>query len=76
MKKTHRILIAQEANLTSGFGAEIAARVSQECFQFLDAPVMRIGAKDCHIPYNPDLEADILPQIDDVAFILKELLDF
>jgi 2-oxoisovalerate dehydrogenase E1 component len=76
VEKTHRVLIAHEAGLTAGFGAEIAARISQECFTSLDAPVIRLAAKDCHIPYNPDLEADILPQIEDVVEKIQELLAF
>ena len=76
VEKTHRVLIAHEAGLTVGFGAEIAARISQECFKSLDAPVIRLAAKDCHIPYNPDLEADILPQVDDVVEKIRELLEF
>lgn len=74
--KTHRVLIVHEAGLTSGFGSEIAARLAKDCFSSLDAPILRLAAKDCHIPYNPDLEADILPQIEDVVEKLKELLTF
>lgn len=76
VRKTHRVLIAHEAGLTSGFGAEIASRLAGQCFSHLDAPIMRLAAKDCHIPYNPGLEADILPQVDDVVEKLTELLAF
>jgi 2-oxoisovalerate dehydrogenase E1 component len=76
LKKTNRILIAHEASITCGFGAEIAAMVSKEGFQDLDAPVSRLGSKDCHIPYNPDLEDDILVQTEDVRAAVKELLAF
>ncbi len=76
LEKTNRILIAHEAPLTCGFGAEIAAWISEHGFQHLDAPVKRLGSKDCHIPYNPDLETDILVQTEDVEQAVKELLAF
>lgn len=76
LKKTNRILIAHEASMTCGFGSEIAAWLSKAGFEYLDAPVSRIGSKDCHIPYNPDLEDDILVQVDDVAKAALDLLKY
>jgi 2-oxoisovalerate dehydrogenase E1 component len=76
LKKTNRILIAHEASLTCGFGSEIAAWISKEGFKYLDAPVSRVGSKDCHIPYNPDLEDDILVQVEDVKKSALELLKY
>jgi pyruvate/2-oxoglutarate/acetoin dehydrogenase E1 component len=61
VKKTHRALIVHEACRTSGFGAEIAARIAEKAFDHLDAPVMRIGTLDCPIPFNPRLEDYVIP---------------
>ena len=74
LSKTHRILICHEANKTSGFAGEITARIQEECFELLDAPVRRVCAKDSHIAYCPDLEEEILPQIEDIIQELKFLL--
>jgi len=66
LSKTNRILIAHEEIKTSGFAGEIAARINEECFESLDAPIKRVTAKDSHTPYCPQSEDYILPQIDDV----------
>jgi 2-oxoisovalerate dehydrogenase E1 component len=72
LKKTNRIMIAHEEHKTSGFAGEIAARINEECFEYLDAPILRVCSKDTHVAYNPDLEEVILPQVSDVeAMILK-----
>ncbi len=60
--KTGRVLVAHEDVLTMGFSAEVAAVISQDGFEFLDAPVMRLGGADSPVPYNWHLEAEILPQ--------------
>jgi 2-oxoisovalerate dehydrogenase E1 component len=71
--KTNRVLVAYEDARTFGYGAEIAARISDELFDSLDAPVRRVAAKDCWVAYNPDLEDAILPQVQDVYHALTEL---
>jgi 2-oxoisovalerate dehydrogenase E1 component len=68
----NRIVVAHEDQLMCGFGAEIAARVSSELFQDLDAPVRRVGAKNVPVAYCPDLEEAILPQSADILKAIKE----
>ena len=73
VKKTSRVIIAHEDQLTCGFGAEIAARISDELFEHLDAPVKRVAAMDCPVAYCPDLEEVILPQSGDVLQAIREV---
>ncbi|PYR64239.1 MAG: dehydrogenase [Acidobacteria bacterium] len=72
VKRTGRIVVAHEDQLTCGFGAEIAARVAGELFEYLDAPVKRVGALDVPVAYYPDLEEAILPQANDVLKAIRE----
>lgn len=74
VKKTNKVIIIHEDTLVGGFGAEIAARIADNCFQYLDAPVKRIAAKDAHIPYAPILENEILPSRDEIYRGIKDLL--
>lgn len=76
LSKTHRIMIAHEEHKTSGFAGEIAARINEECFTELDAPILRVCSKDTHVAYNPGLEEVILPQTSDVKEMLEKLLSF
>ena len=75
VKKTGHVLVAHEACRTGGFGAEVAARIGEELFDYLDAPVSRIGAKDVPIPVSPILENFVLPQVDDIVSGAKKLLN-
>jgi pyruvate/2-oxoglutarate/acetoin dehydrogenase E1 component len=75
VKKTFHALIVHEACLTGGFGAEIAARIGEELFDYLDAPVVRVGAKDTPIPFSPVLENFVLPQTDDIVEGVKGVLN-
>ena len=70
---TGRLLVLHEANRTMGFGAEIAAFAAEELFADLDAPVLRVGADDCHIPYNAPEEDAIIPDAAKVADALRRL---
>jgi len=72
VKKTSRVVVAHEDQLTCGFGAEIAARIAGDLFQYLDAPIRRVGALDAPVAYAPELEEAILPQTHD---ILKAITD-
>ena len=76
IKKTSRVLIAHEDVLSWGYGAEIAARIAGELFMDLDAPVGRVGAMDTWVAYNPRLEDEILPQVDDLVREGERLLMF
>jgi 2-oxoisovalerate dehydrogenase E1 component len=73
VKRTNRVLIAHEDQLTCGFGAELAARIADELFENLDAPVRRVAALDTPVAYYPDLEEAILPQSADVLKGIREL---
>ncbi|MGH9968992.1 MAG: alpha-ketoacid dehydrogenase subunit alpha/beta [Pyrinomonadaceae bacterium] len=73
VKKTNKVIVAHEDSLSFGYGAEIAARVSSELFEHLDAPVRRVAALDTFVAYAPQLEDFILPQAADVAKAIQEL---
>jgi 2-oxoisovalerate dehydrogenase E1 component len=72
VRSTNRVVIAHEDQLTCGFGAELAARVAGDLFDFLDAPIRRVAALDTPVAYHPDLEEAILPGTPDV---LAAILD-
>jgi 2-oxoisovalerate dehydrogenase E1 component len=73
VKKTARVIVAHEDSQSFGYGAEIAARISDELFQYLDAPVRRVCALDTFVAYAPQLEDEILPQVGDVAKAIADL---
>jgi 2-oxoisovalerate dehydrogenase E1 component len=75
-RKTSKVLVAYEDSLSWGYGAEIAARVGDECFSWLDAPVKRVASTDTFVGYAPDLEDFILPQVEDLAQAMRLLHAF
>jgi 2-oxoisovalerate dehydrogenase E1 component len=76
VKKTNRVLVVHEDMLSFGYGAEIAARVADELFMDLDAPVRRVAAKDTFVAYQPILEDVILPQADDILRAMVSVGEF
>jgi 2-oxoisovalerate dehydrogenase E1 component len=76
VKKTNRVIIAHEDQLTCGFGAELAARIADQLFEYLDAPVRRVAALDTPVAYYPDLEEEILPQSADVLKAIQDLAGY
>ena len=73
VQKCSKVLVLHEDTRTGGFGAEIAATIAEEAFEHLDAPVKRVAAPDCPVPFSPPLEKAFIPQVDDVAAALREL---
>jgi 2-oxoisovalerate dehydrogenase E1 component len=74
--KTNRVLVAYEDTLSWGYGAEIAARIADQLFDKLDAPVRRVAAADTFVAYQPILEDAILPQANDLFRAMKELAEY
>jgi 2-oxoisovalerate dehydrogenase E1 component len=76
VSKTNRVLVAYEDTLSWGYGAEIAARIADQLFDHLDAPVRRVAAADTFVAYQPILEDAILPQANDLFLAMKELAEY
>ncbi len=76
VRKTNKVIVAHEDTRTHGFGAEIAARISEELFEYLDAPVRRVAALDTFVAYAPQVEDAILPQVEDVYRAITELYSY
>jgi 2-oxoisovalerate dehydrogenase E1 component len=73
VKKTNRVIVAYEDSISWGYGAEIAARIADDCFAWLDAPVRRVASTDTFVGYAPQLEDAILPQVDDFVKAYDEI---
>ena len=76
VKKTNRLVVVHEDNLTGGFGGEIASTITQEAFNHLDAPVMRLGSEDCPVGFAKSYEDEILINVDKVKAKIEECLNF
>jgi pyruvate/2-oxoglutarate/acetoin dehydrogenase E1 component len=74
VKKTGRLVVVHEAHRTAGWGAEIAAEITERVFPYLDAPPLRLGAKACPLPFNLGLENAATPQVDDIVKATKATL--
>jgi len=72
VKKTGRLVIAHEAHKTAGWGAEVAAQVTERAFDYLAAPPLRLGALACPIPFNPFLEKTVLPSVQQIVEAVRE----
>jgi 2-oxoisovalerate dehydrogenase E1 component len=76
VRKTSRVIVVYEDSISWGYGAEIAARIADDCFAWLDAPVKRVGSTDTYVGYAPKLEDAILPQIDTIRTAILEIAKF
>jgi len=76
VKKTSRVIVAYEDSISWGYGAEIAARIADDCFAWLDAPVKRVASTDTFVGYAPQLEDAILPQVETFRTAYEEIVKF
>ena len=76
VRKTSKVLVLHEDTRTGGFGGEIAATIAEEAFEDLDAPVRRLAAPDCPVPFSPVLEKAFIPQVEDVVGGLRALAEY
>jgi 2-oxoisovalerate dehydrogenase E1 component beta subunit len=76
VRKTNRLLIVHEDTRTGGIAGEITARVSETCFEWLDAPILRVTAADVPLPYSPPLEDYVLPQTSDIVRAVRRLVAY
>jgi pyruvate/2-oxoglutarate/acetoin dehydrogenase E1 component len=76
VKKTHRLLVVHEDTRTGGIAGEIAMRINEKAFEWLDAPILRVTALDAPVPYSPPLEDYFLPQVEDVVKAARHLAGY
>jgi pyruvate dehydrogenase E1 component beta subunit len=74
VKKTHRVVVVHEAVRFGGIGGEIAAQITEEAFDYLDGPPLRIGAPSSPVPYSPVLEKAWIPDADDIVAAANTLV--
>jgi pyruvate/2-oxoglutarate/acetoin dehydrogenase E1 component len=73
VRKTNRVMVLHEDTRTGGIAGEITARINETCFEWLDAPVLRVTAHDVPLPYSPPLEDFVLPQVSDIVAVARHL---
>jgi 2-oxoisovalerate dehydrogenase E1 component beta subunit len=76
VRKTNRVLVLHEDTRTGGIAGEITARINESCFEWLDAPVLRVTAHDIPLPYAPQLVDFVLPQTSDIVRALRRLAGY
>jgi 2-oxoisovalerate dehydrogenase E1 component beta subunit len=76
VRKTSKVVIVDEANMTCAAGAQVAALIAERAFEDLDGPIVRVATPDVPIPFSPPLEQAVLPQVDDVREACRELLEY
>ena len=76
LKKTNRLIVAHEDNITNGFGAEISARIADEGFELLDAPIKRVASLDAPVAYSSILENELLVQTEWIEASMQEIMAF
>jgi pyruvate/2-oxoglutarate/acetoin dehydrogenase E1 component len=76
VKKTNRVMIVHEDTRTGGVAGEIAARINEHAFEWLDAPILRVTAADVPLPYAPPLEDYVLPQTADIVSVARRLVAY
>ena len=76
VRKTNRVIVAYEDSLSWGYGAELAARIADTTFAWLDAPVKRVASTDTFVAYAPELEDVILPQVPHLKAAMQDILRF
>ncbi len=73
VKKTNRVMVVHEDTRTGGVAGEVAARINERGFEWLDAPILRVTAADVPLPYSPPLEDYVLPQTSDIVTVARRL---
>lgn len=76
VRKTSRVVLLHEDTQTAGFAGELAARIASDAFEYLDAPILRVTAPDCPVPYSPPLEQAYLPNADDVIAAVRRSMAY
>jgi pyruvate/2-oxoglutarate/acetoin dehydrogenase E1 component len=76
VRKTSKVVIVDEANVTCAAGAQVSALIAERAFEDLDGPIVRVATPDVPIPFSPPLEQAVLPQVDDVREAVRELLEY
>ena len=74
VRKTGRLIIVEEDNLTGGWGAEVAARVAESCIGYLDGPILRVAAPDTPVPFAPVMENFYVPSVERIVAAAQDLV--